>query len=248
MYEAQQQKNPEKIQAVIAEMENTADFNALYTAGQLWNEVPERYLMLFYQSDIPDKQIEFAGSVNRIAARLSGDVKEKFFAAAVVASERYQWQQAQEIIVQEIAVSYGNIETLSPRLQRLIGLQKIRKGAKVPEIAGLTPPVDQPLLVIFYESGCGHCQEQLAVLKENYPVVRDKGVRVVTVSADESQEVYEYHSKDFPWPDKLCDYKGFEGVNFINYGVIGTPGIYRIDKEGILLGRYGIIADTGLLN
>ncbi|GHT03694.1 hypothetical protein FACS189440_07160 [Bacteroidia bacterium] len=248
MYEARQQRDPAKIQAAISEMETTADINTLYTAGQLWNTASDIYFSLFGQTETPNAQVEYALSINRIAARLSGGVQESFFAAAVVQCERYQWTQAQEMIVQQIALSYENIDTLSPRLQRLLGTQKTRKGAPAPEIMGLTQPVNQALLVIFYESGCGHCQAQLAILKENYPAIRDQGVRVVTISADESQEVYEYHSKDFPWPDKLCDYKGFAGVNFINYGVLGTPGIYMIDKDGILLGRYGTILDTGVLN
>jgi thiol-disulfide isomerase/thioredoxin len=248
MYEARQQRDQAKIKAAISEMETTADINTLYTAGQLWNTASDIYFSLFNQMDDPNKQLEYAASINRTAERLSGGALESFFAAAVVQCEQYRWEQAQEIIVQQIVWAYSDMEIKSNRLQRLIGLQKARKGVQAPEIVGLKQPVDQPLLVIFYESGCGHCQAQLAVLKENYPAIRDKGFRVVSVSSDVSQEVYDYHSKDFPWPDKICDYKGLEGVNFINYGVIGTPSIYMIDKKGIIQGRFAIIADTGVLN
>lgn len=248
MYEARQQREPAKIQAVTQEMENTADIDALYTSGQLWNSVFEIYLSVFNQLDVPEKQAEYANSINRTAARLSGKVQESFFAAAVIQCERYGWKLAEDIIIQHLAWTYENIEIKSERLQRLLGIQKTRKGIRAPELAGLTPPVNQPLLLIFYESGCGHCQEQLTVLKENYPAIRDKGIRIVSISSDESQEVYEYHSKDFPWPDKLCDYKGFEGPNFINYGIIGTPSIYLLDKDGIIQGKYGTIAETGVLN
>jgi len=40
------------------------------------------------------------------------------------------------------------------------------------------------------------------------------------------------------WADKLCDYKGFDGDNFRNYGIVGTPTYILIDKERIIRGRY----------
>ncbi|MDR0866326.1 MAG: thioredoxin family protein [Candidatus Symbiothrix sp.] len=247
MYEASQQRDPEKIKAVANEMETTADIQSLYTSGQLWDNVHKIYINMFNQLDDANKQEEYAASINRVAARLSGPVQESFFSASVVECERINWIPAQQIIVQHIAETYADMEFKSNRIQRLVGMYKSMQGVVAPVLIGLEPPAAQPLLVIFYESGCGNCTIQLAELKKYYPVIRDKGFRIVSVSADEAENVYEYHSKDFPWEDKLCDYKGFEGENFLSFGVIGTPSIFIIDKDGIIQGRYGRIVDTGVL-
>ena len=248
MYEAIQRRDQAKMQATVSEMETIANINALYTSGQLWSSVNEMYFGLFDQMNTPDKQAGYAASIKRIAVRLTGDVQENFLGAAVVQCDRYNWKAARELLVQYLVILYRDKEVKSPQVQRLIEGSKVQNGVQAPAIAGLAQPVDQPLLVIFYESGCHHCQEQLTILKENYPKIREKGIRIVSISSDESQEVYEYHSKDFPWKDKLCDYKGFAGINFINYGVLGTPTIYRIDKNGIIQGRFPLVSETGILN
>jgi hypothetical protein len=80
-------------------------------------------------------------------------------------------------------------------------------------------------------------------LKKQYAFLQQKGIRVITLSADESEEVFEYHSKNFPWKDKLCDYKGFGGENFLKYGIVGTPTFYFIAKDGTILGRYAILTE-----
>ena len=92
-------------------------------------------------------------------------------------------------------------------------------------------------LLVFFESGCGHCETTLTQLKANYETLRNGGVNVVTVSADVDRDIYEETSNSFPWREKYCDEQGFEGVNFQNYGVMGTPTIFAIDSEGTLLRR-----------
>ncbi|MCL2652055.1 MAG: thioredoxin family protein, partial [Candidatus Azobacteroides sp.] len=73
-----------------------------------------------------------------------------------------------------------------------------------------------------------------------------KGIRVISIAADHDENVFEYHAKDFPWTDKLCDYQGFEGNNFKNYGVVATPTIYLIDENGNIQGKFATLQETGL--
>jgi len=37
------------------------------------------------------------------------------------------------------------------------------------------------------------------------------------------------------WPDNYCDLTGMNGGNFRNYAVMGTPTLYLLDKNGIVL-------------
>jgi hypothetical protein len=98
-------------------------------------------------------------------------------------------------------------------------------------------------LVIFYESGCNNCENELLQLRGNYPFLQEKNIRVISVSADTDEAVYNKNAGLFPWQHKLCDYKGHTGTNFRNYAVIGTPTIYVIDGKGVITGRYARLAE-----
>ena len=93
-------------------------------------------------------------------------------------------------------------------------------------------------LVIFFESGCNNCENELLRLRGNYSILQDKNIRVISVSADADEQVYKKTAAVFPWQLKLCDYKGFDGINFKNFAVYGTPTIYVIDGKGVITGRY----------
>jgi len=93
-------------------------------------------------------------------------------------------------------------------------------------------------LLIFYETGCGSCHNELEMLKNRYSMLADNHIRIISISADTSEEVFEYTSSSFPWEDKLCDFEGFDGINFRNYGIVGTPTFILTDKDGIVRGRY----------
>jgi len=112
-------------------------------------------------------------------------------------------------------------------------------GQLAPEIQiGETSFLPKNSLLVFYETGCGSCHNELEMLKNRYSLLADNQIRVISISADISQEVFEYTSSGFLWEDKICDFDGFDGVNFRNYGIVGTPTFILTDKEGIVRGRY----------
>jgi hypothetical protein len=113
-------------------------------------------------------------------------------------------------------------------------------GQKAPEIktdygASFLP---KNALVIFYETGCGMCHNELEALKRKYSLLTANQVSVISIAADTDGGIYEDTAGKFPWPDRFCDFKGFEGDNFRNYGIVGTPTLILTDKEGIVRGRY----------
>lgn len=87
-------------------------------------------------------------------------------------------------------------------------------------------------LLVFYQSGCGPCEELLQQLPQKYQELKERGIRIITISSDESEQVFNVLSSQHPWPDKYCDFQGKEGVNFKNYAVTGTPTLILLDKQG----------------
>lgn len=54
----------------------------------------------------------------------------------------------------------------------------------------------------------------------------------MAISADTNEKVFKDKAKYFPWKDTFCDYEGKAGINFQNYGAIGTPTLFLLDKTG----------------
>lgn len=117
-------------------------------------------------------------------------------------------------------------------------------GQTAPEIqTGDVSFLPQNALIVFYETGCGMCHAELDALKKKYALLTDNNVRVISIAADMDKDVFEDTAAGLPWTDKFCDFKGFDGANFSNYGIVGTPTFILVDKEGIVWGRYARLSE-----
>lgn len=122
-------------------------------------------------------------------------------------------------------------------------------GNRAPQLEGLKPLEEAyATIILFYDSSCGNCLHVLEELTVNYNRLTAKGIRIVTVSADTDTETYTAEIKQYPWVDKLCDYRSFNGENFKRFGVAATPVMYVIDKNGIVTDQFGSLKETGLID
>jgi thiol-disulfide isomerase/thioredoxin len=96
---------------------------------------------------------------------------------------------------------------------------------------------DKHTLLVFYQSGCGPCENVLEQLKNEYQRLQQKGVRVIAMSADRDRLLFENIAATHPWPDKYCDVRGLDSQNFIRYAVAGTPTIFLLDSKGRIIAR-----------
>ncbi|MDR0829048.1 MAG: TlpA family protein disulfide reductase [Prevotellaceae bacterium] len=142
----------------------------------------------------------------------------------------------------------NTIETLYTRygkdsLLNAMGLDRL-VGKTAPELYdGTKQIIPKNAIVVFYDSGCGHCQTEMEQIKNHYPQLQSRGIRVISVAADADTAAFEAYADSFQWKDKLCDYQGFEGKNFVNYGILGTPTLFWIDGNGKIGGRYAMLKD-----
>lgn len=122
-------------------------------------------------------------------------------------------------------------------------------GNKAPQIEGLQSMTEvNSTLILFYDGSCGICQHLLDELADNYSKLTERGIRVVTISADGSNEAFEQNIRKYPWPDKLCDYQSFSGINFKRFGIAATPEMLVIDKDGMVVDQYRDLQETKLLD
>jgi peroxiredoxin len=118
-------------------------------------------------------------------------------------------------------------------------------GTKAPEIDGLVPSAKQHTftVVLFHESTCRTCQDMIWELKEQYQELQKSGVRIVTISTDTDPKTWDEYAATLPWPDKLCDYKGFHTPDMDTYGVASTPTMFLVNDKGVVVDQYGTVKE-----
>lgn len=221
---------------------DTLDLQALYTSG-LWFDVLNGSLALYdMQSPYHNEFVkDMAKLLSRADDKVYTGLAENLFAIC----ESTGWNDLEEELAYFL-INDGRIKEPTGKLKMLMTLFKLSKNSPAPELSQGKLSTGKTILV-FYESGCGPCENEMQQLKGNYPLLKEKGYEVVSVSADTDEAVFRNTSESFPWEEKYCDLQGFKSPDFINYGVIGTPTFYVIDKTGIVQGRYSRLDDTEIL-
>jgi thiol-disulfide isomerase/thioredoxin len=230
-----QEKQDDAIQFIIDRL----DMDALYSSG-FWSYTISSAFDLF-----PDKALFGQAMVKNLQRTRSQKIFDVLAHDLITICEQYAWKEAEDTIVSYL-VSSGRLKNPTGSLWMIMEMNKVKAGNKAIPIQGIKNLSNS--LLIFYESGCSNCQALLEDVVAHYPALKEKKVRVISIASDHDKQVFENFSAIFPWTDKLCDYKGFEGDNFLNYHIIGTPTIFVIDKKGYITGRYAKLHETGLIN
>lgn len=121
-------------------------------------------------------------------------------------------------------------------------------GTKAPALIGLKRAGNKEKLIIFYDSNCSDCKSLLSNISDRYKELSEKGIDVISLSADTDKTLYTKYAKNLPWKNKLCDYQSFSSGNFKNYGVAAVPTMYLIGSDGLVVDRFDTLEETDLLN
>lgn len=222
---------------------NDLDVEALYTSS-LWFYVIDNMIKL------SANQEAFGEDMIEILKRIhSPEVFEALSIDLITITEQFGMDDAFDIIVPYIQAS-GRIEVPQGKIFDAFTMAKLRKGMPAPVVEGYAPQGDmkdlKKTIVIFYDPDCHNCEVQLEELIKDYTKLKENGVQIVSVSSSFEENEFEKDVKRFPWSNKLCDYKGFLGNNFKNYGILSTPTIFLLDKDNKVLGRYAMISKMPL--
>ncbi|MDL2257500.1 thioredoxin family protein [Bacteroidales bacterium OttesenSCG-928-I14] len=220
-------------------VEEELDMEALFTSG-LWKELISQSVGLY------ENEAAFISAMrHKLKAVRSQKIYECLAADLVSICEQYNWYEQEKQLIYFL-IEDGRITEPTGRLKQVLTLYSLDKGGPAPALSNGKKLKNTVL--VFYETGCNSCDNEMQRLKGNYSLLKERGYEVVSVSADNDMQIFDDTAKSFPWKDKYCDGEGFEGDDFRSYGVMGTPTFYVIDKKGIVQGRYARLVDTGILD
>ena len=248
LYGAVQKLDTAQQKILKNEMQYKLNIDALYHSGNLWTDVHTYYPGLFVGANSDSVQEAYAVSIGKTMMRLQEPVLTAFLSTAVSVCERTNRQRAGEVLLRDFLMTYPTLPISDPKVKRMLGAYSLNKGSKAPAIVGLEKAIEQPAILIFFESDCDHCRHELDYINEHYQEITAKGYRIVSIAADKKENNYRNVTAGFVWDksDRLCDFKGFDGDNFKNYGIIGTPTIFVLDKDGIIMGKYAKMNEVKL--
>jgi len=213
------------------------DMEALYTSG-LWNEI------ISATFNLHRNRRDFGVDMVEVLRRTNNQVVFEALAEDLITiCTQFGWETAQDEIV-EFLINSQRIQHPAGRLFFAFRQHRVRPGVKAPALMNNGNEINlRNTLLLFHESGCPNCELQMREVVRHYASIRQKGYEVVSVSADFEEETFKRSIANFPWKTKIIDFQGFEGSNFVNYGIIGTPTMYLINADGIVIGRQARLQD-----
>jgi len=228
------------------------DVNFVYGSGMYFNLFNGLNMYVYQKESIYHK--EFGNDMVQILKRVEPiEIFTTLATDLLTICEKLAWDSESEKIVDYLIESKRIINPLG-KLNLFMYQYKLRVGKPAPKLITSNSvtavkeiafnKAKQGTIIIFYETGCGYCDTEIKGLISEYANYKAKGLRIVTISADIDQAIFEKNSNDFLWSDKLCDLKGMGGQNFQNYGVMGTPTIYLIDKKGVIRAKGAKLEDV----
>jgi len=231
---------------------NHLDMDNLYTSGH-WPAVLDTWVQI--EVNVIENDKELVSTFNKMGDRITDPVKYTDFVKCVTRSLTRYGKDKQIALLQPFVVSSGKIVDylggLSVYQDKMIGKQApalviaehvgavadLSRQTTTWQSSELATGGHSKTLLVFYESGCGPCEELMLQLPGNYELLERKGVRIIAIAADTDEETFKNRSYDFPWNDTYCDFKGIGGPNFIHYAVTGTPTAFLINKDGKIMAK-----------
>lgn len=252
------ENDEQRLRNIAAYIVEKLDWKVLYTSGH-WATVINSWVDI-HAGALQD-QAAFSDDFKKITAKIEDKKLYKEFAERTAYALTKHGKDAMIASIAPYVVSSGKIDVYENKLS----LYKAGAvGSTAPDLVftghtgstaehshetvtlksrDLAGKDYKKSLLVFYESGCGPCENLLQQLPGNYAGIQAKGIRMIAISADKEEEHFKNTSAQFPWKEAYCDYEGTEGINFKSYAIAGTPTMVLIDADGEILLRTASLAE-----
>lgn len=133
--------------------------------------------------------------------------------------------------------------------RRLEGYSKMAVGQKVPDViamdinnkpVSLYGEVNPYTLLIFWHTGCSHCQTLMQELPEmgKNGMFSKHNVKILCISIDEKREDWERYSKEHPFSWTNAYVEGcFESDAANDFHLFATPSMFLLDSDNKILAK-----------
>ena len=228
----------------ITQKMNLEDF---YVSGH-WQGIIQSWVVL--QMNVVNDKAQFAKDFKQISDRMKNPAHYTDFVGKVT---YYLTQYSKDDYIEAIAhtvLSSGKISnyvgSMEIYLKAMVGMKgpnlvltETNGNLKEHNEGNILLKTDQLnskySLLLFYQTGCGHCETAIAGLKSNYQDLVAKGIKIISIAGDLDPAAFTNTAASFPWAAKYHDVEGMNGLNFKNYAIIGTPTMFLLDSKGIIV-------------
>jgi peroxiredoxin len=239
---------------------HSLNFQDLYTSGH-WDQVLHHWLMMNLRSQDSDQGIK-----NRMNAALNrmnkDDILSAFIQKAVPLLVKEGKDDLLPGIVSHLDKHPDARAKLPDNVKHMMASIKILTDKKASDIVLKAPVWTQTgrsaqditletgklnadyTILLFYQGECPLCEDALIDLANQYKRLSEQKVRVIAVSGDTTEQGFEKKLNYHQWLDNYCDFTGMNGINFKNYGVLGIPTLFLLDKEGMVLEKSATVEDV----
>jgi peroxiredoxin len=236
---------------------HTLDFKDLNTSGH-WDQVLHQWLMMNIRSEHGEQA--FQDRLNKIIARIDRDDILAAFAEKTVP---LLVETGKDDLLPTIADHLKNRSAaqanLSSGVRNMMASVKILTGKQGPDLIFQAPVRTQTAtssediiietekldadytILLFYKGDCPLCEDALIDLANKYQRLKVQNVRVIAISADNTEQGFQKKLAYHQWPDNYCDFTGMAGEDFTNYGVLGVPTLFLLDQEGVVVKKTALV-------
>lgn len=246
--------NPESsTKTVIDFVNNRLNLRYLFTSGH-WSQVWYIFIQAQAASSTTDSLLT-RQLISLLIRQQDVLMRNAFVDALLTPLEQNGYDATIGAIGKTLQSNYTHWNALPEENQKRLLAYMIPIGAKAPDlhlvkvngkeavrflsnITLKTNELNAPYsLVFFYNSSCTPCEDAFINILNRYEELKKKGVRIISISSDKTIEEFSKKESWQPWPDVYCDMQGMTGINFVNYGVLGTPTFFVLDSAGTIISR-----------
>lgn len=211
----------------------------------LRSTVYDKAVMTFLRNMVAVSESQFIVAADTLMHLAGGDrdCKAYMLEHLIGLFATYGPEMALQHMIDRYATSPAFTAWLSPEVkQKVEALQRVSVGHTGPEVElndhgtirllSQVAAANRYTALFFYSSTCGHCQEQMPLMKEDYRRYHDRGFEVVGIAldADSAEFLESLRSNAIPW-QSYSEFVAWGSQAAKDYQVQATPTIILLDRR-----------------